>query len=246
MTAIPSSGWFAAIIRLRVEFHGSHFFVKENGVRAATPLFLALVLVETSDVMFAIDSIPAIFAVTRDPFLVFTSNVFAILGLRALYFAVAGMMHKFRYLKLSLVFILAYVGVKMILSHHYPIPNLVSLSIIGAALSIGMLASILSTPREEKQLVSPLVDDLESLAALTYREARRVAILTVGMTIVLLGLIMLVTPGPGLVVIILGLAVLGVEFAWARVWLKRMREVAGDVGDRVMDVFDRDDKKPPK
>ncbi|MBT8089336.1 MAG: PGPGW domain-containing protein, partial [Gammaproteobacteria bacterium] len=91
----------------------------------------------------------------------------------------------------------------------------------------------------------PLVDDLESLAALTYREARRVAILTVGMTIVLLGLIMLVTPGPGLVVIILGLAVLGAEFAWARAWLKRMREMAGDVGDRFMDVFDRDDRKPP-
>lgn len=228
------------------QFHGSRFFVKENGVRAATPLFLALVLVETSDVMFAIDSIPAIFAVTRDPFLVFTSNVFAILGLRALYFAVAGMMHKFRYLKLSLVFILAYVGVKMILSHHYPIPNLTSLAIIGAALSIGMLASILATPREENQLVSPLVDELESLAALTYREARRVAILTVGMTIVLLGLIMLVTPGPGTVVIILGLAVLGAEFAWARTWLRRMREMAGDVGDRVMDAFDRADKKPPE
>ncbi|MDH3578025.1 MAG: TerC/Alx family metal homeostasis membrane protein [Gammaproteobacteria bacterium] len=228
------------------QFHGSRFFVKENGVRAATPLFLALVLVETSDVMFAIDSIPAIFAVTRDPFLVFTSNVFAILGLRALYFAVAGMMHKFRYLKLSLVFILAYVGVKMILSHHYPIPNLTSLAIIGAALSIGMLASILATPREEKQLVSPLVDDLESLAALTYREARRVAILTLGMTIVLLGLIMLVTPGPGLVVIILGLAILGAEFAWARTWLKRMREVAGDVGDRVMHAFDHDEKRPPE
>jgi len=154
-------------------------------------------------------------------------------------------MHKFRYLKLSLVFILAYVGVKMILSHHYPIPNLISLSIIGAALSIGMLASILSTPREEKQLVSPLVDDLESLAALTYREARRVAILTVGMTIVLLGLIMLVTPGPGMVVIIMGLAVLGIEFAWARAWLKRMREMASDVGERFTDAFDRDDKKPP-
>jgi tellurite resistance protein TerC len=228
------------------QFHGSRFFVKENGVRAATPLFLALVLVETSDVMFAIDSIPAIFAVTRDPFLVFTSNVFAILGLRALYFAVAGMMHKFRYLKLSLVFILAYVGVKMILSHHYPIPNLTSLAVISAALSVGIVASMLLTPREEKQLVSPLVDDLESLATLTYREARRVAILTLGMTIVILGLIMLVTPGPGMLMIILGLAVLGAEFAWARTWLNRMREMAGDVGDRVMDAFDRADKKPPE
>ena len=100
-----------------------------------------LLVVESTDVLFAVDSIPAIFAITRDPFLVFTSNVFAILGLRSLYFALAGMMDKFRYLKISLVFVLAFVGVKMLLSHHYPIPILVSLAIIAGILSVGVLAS---------------------------------------------------------------------------------------------------------
>ena len=117
------------------KLHDGRFFVVENGRRAATPMLLALVLIETTDVMFAVDSIPAVFAVTRDPYLVFTSNIFAILGLRSLYFVLAGFMDKFRYLKMSLVFVLAYVAVKMLLSHHYPIPNLVSLAIIGGLLA---------------------------------------------------------------------------------------------------------------
>ncbi len=108
------------------DFEGSRFFTRLEGRRAVTPLFLVLLVVESSDVLFAVDSIPAIFAVTTDPFIVFTSNVFAILGLRSLYFVLAGIMDKFRYLKMSLVFLLAYIGVKMLLSHHYPIPTFVS------------------------------------------------------------------------------------------------------------------------
>jgi len=123
-------------------YDGRHFFTRVAGVHALTPLFLALVLIESTDVMFAIDSIPAIFGVTQDPFLVFTSNIFAILGLRSLYFALAGLMGKFRYLKVSLVFLLAYIGVKMILSHHYKIDNAVSLGIICGILSVGVLASL--------------------------------------------------------------------------------------------------------
>ena len=118
------------------DYHGSSFFVRQNGVRMATPLFVALILVETADVMFAIDSIPAIFAITRDPFIVFTSNIFALLGLRSLYFVLSGLMEKFRYLKMSLVFLLAYIGVKMLLIHVYPIPNHVSLMIIGGILAV--------------------------------------------------------------------------------------------------------------
>ncbi len=123
-------------------FHGSRFFVLQDGRRAMTPLFLSLVVVESTDLLFAVDSIPAIFAVTREPFLVFTSNIFAILGLRSLYFTLAGLMERFRYVKLSLVFVLAYVGVKMMLSHHYPIPNVVSLAIIAGMLTVGVLASM--------------------------------------------------------------------------------------------------------
>jgi len=221
---------------------GNRFFVIENGVRAATPLFLAFLLVQTTDVVFAINSIPAIFSVTRDPFLVFTSNVFAVLGLRALYFAVAGLMHRFRYLKMSLVFLLVYVGVQMMLSQHYVIPNLASLAIIGGILSVGVLASIFAGPHDTAKLVSPLVDDLEELALLSYRQARRVVILVVGMTVVLLGIIMLALPAPGTLTIILGLAILAVEFAWARDWLKRVRAMADRMQDRVRQVFDRDDE----
>ena len=134
---------------------GAFFVRNANGQLAMTHLFLALLMVETTDVMFALDSIPAIFAVTRDPFLVFTSNIFAILGLRSLYFAVAGMMHKFRYLKMSLVFLLAYVGVKMMLAHHYPIPNLVSLAIIGGILFVGVAASIVAGGKDPARLVPP-------------------------------------------------------------------------------------------
>lgn len=125
-------------------FRGKDFFVTENGLRMVTPLFLALLLVEASDVTFAVDSIPAIFAVTRDPFIVFTSNIFAILGLRSLFFVLAGMMERFRYLKQSLVFLLAYIGVKMILQHHYPIPNVISLAVIIGILFVGVLASMLA------------------------------------------------------------------------------------------------------
>ena len=131
------------------ELHGERFFVQLNGSRAATPLFLVLLMVESSDVLFAVDSIPAIFAVTQDPFLVFTSNVFAILGLRNLYFAIAPLLNRFKYLKQSLVFILAFVGVKMILSHHQPIPTVASLAVILGILVVGILASALSTAQSK-------------------------------------------------------------------------------------------------
>jgi tellurite resistance protein TerC len=126
----------------------ARFFVRRSGRLHATPLFVALVMVELTDIVFAVDSIPAILAVTRDPFLVFTSNAFAILGLRSLYFAVAGLMALFRYLKYSLVLILAFVGVKMLLVDAYQVPNLVSLGIIFGTLSAGIVASLWATRRE--------------------------------------------------------------------------------------------------
>jgi tellurite resistance protein TerC len=126
----------------------ARFFVRRAGRLYATPLFVALVMVELTDVVFAVDSIPAILAVTRDPFLVFSSNAFAILGLRSLYFAVAGLMAMFRYLRYSLVLILAFVGMKMLLVGHYHVPNQVSLGIILATLAAGIVASIWATRRE--------------------------------------------------------------------------------------------------
>jgi tellurite resistance protein TerC len=127
---------------------GERFFTMVNGARAATPLFVTLLLVDFADVVFAVDSIPAIFAVTQEPFIVFTSNAFAILGLRSLYFAIAGLMVMFKYIKFSLIFILAFVGVKMMLHHHLEIPHAISLGVIVGFLLIGVLASIFVSRRE--------------------------------------------------------------------------------------------------
>jgi len=127
---------------------GERFFTIVDGARAATPLFVTLLLVDFADVVFAVDSIPAIFAVTQEPFIVFTSNAFAILGLRSLYFAIAGLMMMFKYIKFSLIFILAFVGVKMMLHHHLEIPHAISLGVIVGFLLIGILASMFVSRRE--------------------------------------------------------------------------------------------------
>jgi len=133
------------------ELDRARFFVRREGRLYATPLFVALVMVELTDVVFAVDSIPAILAVTRDPFLVFSSNAFAILGLRSLYFAVAGLMAMFRYLRYSLVLILAFVGVKMLLVSKYHVPNVVSLGIIVTTLAGGVVASLIATRFERSR-----------------------------------------------------------------------------------------------
>jgi tellurite resistance protein TerC len=130
------------------ELHGSHFFVRIDGVLHMTPLFLALILVDIADIMFAIDSIPAIFGVTDDTFIVFTSNMFAIMGLRSMYFALIGLMHRFRYLKPAIILLLAFIGVKMLLHHHYPIGDKVSMAVILTTLSGGVLASLLLPARQ--------------------------------------------------------------------------------------------------
>ncbi len=135
------------VYRVTDRLDGERFFTMENGVRAATPLFVTLLLVDIADVVFAVDSIPAIFAVTQEPFIVFTSNAFAILGLRSLYFAIAGMMMMFKYLKLSLIFILGFVGVKMMLHHHVEIPHAISLAVIVSFLAIGVMASLWMSKR---------------------------------------------------------------------------------------------------
>ena len=121
---------------------GDKFFIKRMNLRAATPLFVALMVIETTDIMFAFDSIPAIFAITKDPFLVFTSNIFAILGLRSLYFVLASMLDKFHYLKPALIFILFFIGVKMLAMQWIHLPEWLSLAVVVLSLVIGVLASL--------------------------------------------------------------------------------------------------------
>jgi tellurite resistance protein TerC len=123
-------------------YEGASFFVRREGRLLATPLLMVVLLVETTDVLFAVDSIPAIFAVTLDPFIVYTSNVCAILGLRALYFVLAGAIRKFRYLRPGLAVVLMFVGVKMLVAHRYPVPILVSLGVICGILAVAILASL--------------------------------------------------------------------------------------------------------
>ena len=134
------------------DYHGQKFFIRKDGKRWATPLFLVLVVVETTDVIFAVDSIPAIFAITLDPFIVYTSNVFAILGLRALFFLLAGVMEMFRYLKVGLSFVLCFVGAKMLIADFYKIPIGLSLAVVGGILVLSILASVLKQRKEESAL----------------------------------------------------------------------------------------------
>jgi TerC family integral membrane protein len=211
-------------------FEGRHFMVRLDGRWAVTPLGIALAVVESSDVLFAVDSIPAIFAITRDPFLVFTSNVCAILGLRSLYFALAGTIQRFRYLKSSLVFLLAFIGVKMLLAHHYPISNVVALAVVFGILVVGVAASMVEAYRDTAALESPLADELERLTQVGWRQGRRIAILITGSTVVLIGVAMIVLPGPASLVIPAGLSILAIEFVWARRWLAEIRKAAERVG----------------
>ncbi len=127
-----------------------HFFVKENNRNYATPLLVTLIVIEVMDMVFALDSVPAILAITSDPFLVFSSNIFAILGLRSMYFFLAKMLEKFRYLEYSLIAILIFIGIKMLIVHFYKFPEWVSLGFIGIALVIGIVVSLkLAGPKEK-------------------------------------------------------------------------------------------------
>ena len=142
------------VLPLTTDFRGKHFFVVEQGRQLATPLFLVLVLVEVTDLVFAIDSIPAIFGVTRDPFIVFTSNIFAILGLRSLYFLLAAVVDRFYLLKYGIAFILAFVGVKMLGEHWFEIDVLPSLAIILVTLAVAIAASLI-WPRRNREKGDP-------------------------------------------------------------------------------------------
>lgn len=139
---------FRRFMPVTTEYHGDSFFNRINGLRHATPLLIALLMVESADLVFAVDSVPAIFSITTDPFIVYTSNVFAILGLRSLYFALSGVMSRFHYLKIGLSVVLVFVGVKMLLSDVYKVPILLSLAVIAGTLAASIIYSLLK-PRQE-------------------------------------------------------------------------------------------------
>jgi tellurite resistance protein TerC len=148
---------------------GGNFFTIENGKRAVTPMFVALIVVETTDVMFAFDSVPAIFSITTDPFIVFSSNIFAIMGLRSLYFVLAKVLDRFEYLNYSLIAILVFIGIKMILIPlHVHIPIGLSLSVIGLLLLAGVVVSL----RQERKIAETTVPAVEEAEELVIGEER--------------------------------------------------------------------------
>lgn len=141
----PALRWMRKHMKVTQSFHAERFFIVQQGMRYATPLFLVLVLVEITDLVFAVDSIPAIFAVTSDPFIVLTSNVFAILGLRAMYFLLKDVADRFHLLKYGLALVLMFVGTKMLIVDFYKIPVLASLAAVGSIIALSVVASLVWT-----------------------------------------------------------------------------------------------------
>ena len=139
------------IIPVTTHIDGEHFFVKRRHITAATPLFVALVVIEVMDVIFAVDSVPAILAITSDPFLVFSSNIFAILGLRSMYFFLSHMLNRFAHLEYSLIAILSFVGLKMLLHDFYVLPEWASLAFIALSLTIGIVVSLKLSEKEDSE-----------------------------------------------------------------------------------------------
>lgn len=200
------------------------FFVRVAGKLTMTPLFIALLMVESADLIFAVDSIPAVIGISRDPFIIFSSNVFAILGLRAMYFLLAAAITKLRFLKATLILILGFIGIKMLIAHYYEISAATSLLVICTFLLLGVLSSLISNH-------APVVGEspvglarLTALYEFTFASLRRAIILLVGTTVVIIGIIMIVTPGPAFIVIPVGLAILATEFVWAKRLLSKFKE----------------------
>lgn len=154
---------FRRFMPVTEKYHGGDFFMRHAGKLMATPLFVVLIIVETTDLIFALDSIPAIFAITTNAFLVYTSNIFAILGLRSLYFLLAGVIDKFRYLKLGLAVVLTFVGVKMLIEGFLHIPTGLSLGIVAIILAIAIAASLLIAEKTAVEEIAPPGEGLEAL-----------------------------------------------------------------------------------
>src|ERR1041384_6478069 len=158
----PAFRAFRRVVRAVPDFHGARFTVVKDGKRFATPLLAVLVLVETSDVLFGMDSIPAVFGVSNNPFVVYTSNIFAILGLRSMYFLLAGVMHKFRFLKTGLAVILAFIGGKMVFEHWVEVSIGLSLGFIAVVLAVTIIASMMW--RSEDDAPASTLGGVESLS----------------------------------------------------------------------------------
>lgn len=231
------------------DYEGGRFVVLHRGRRAATPLFAALLMIVLANLIFAVDAVPAILAITREPLIVLAAILFALLGLHSLYFLLASIMERLYYMKLALVGVFVYVGVKMLLVNHVDIPAQLSLVLVSLLLLAGGLASALLRPPPGGRIESPFADELEQLVTLTVKSARRIVVLVTGATVLLVGLLMVVMPGPAILVIPAGLAILATEFIWARRLLARFQQEVRTFSGWARRIFDRlrgrGDKGPP-
>lgn len=215
------------------------FFVRQGKTLLLTPLFIAMLMIESADLVFAIDSIPAVLSISRDAFIVVSSNIFAILGLRALYFLVASAMAQLHYLKISLIIILLLAATKMLLLHTYPVDAATSLVIVSLVLVTGIIVSLLRKDREPLFASSPIAVEMGRIYDLTFAGLRRIIILVLGISVVIVGIIMIFTPGPAIVVIPAGLAILATEFVWARIILKKFKHKFVHYSKETISLFSR-------
>lgn len=202
---------------------------KTRGRLAATPLLLALVMVESTDAFYSLGSIPAVLAISRDPFLLIASNILAVLTVRSMYSALARVMHRFTYVKASLVFVLLFAAALMFLHNHYPIDPEVALSVIVGILCVGAGASLVADRGGHARVPEPpLGYEVAHYASITVRQAKKLIVLVMGLSIVALSVpIGILLPGPGgIPMALLGLMILATEFVWARHLLRRARQGA--------------------
>jgi tellurite resistance protein TerC len=202
-------------------FDGGRFLTRENGRLVATPLLTALVVIELADAVFAVDSVPAVLAVTDDAFIAFTSNALALLGLRSLFFVLADAVQKFRYLKIGLAGVLVFVGVKMTLSGVIKIPPVISLAVVAALLAASILVSM----------------------ARADPKARDMLVHVGGWVVLGLGAALLVLPGPGIPLVVAGLGILGRRHAWARSAAHRIRVRTARWMERIRPKREKDSKQ---
>ncbi len=240
---VRRKGWVVSSIRrfypTQREFEGAKFVVARDEQLVVTPLLLALASVISLNFLYAVNAVPAGMAVTEDPFLMLSSNLFALLGMRAIYFATHAIFGRLWFLKTSLALLLTFVGIKLILLPHEGILVGTTLAILLGILGMGVVASFLGAPKDTADLFSPIAQELPKVAVMTYRKARRLVILIVGASVILFGVVLLVMPGPGLLVIFFGLAILATEFVWARRWLKKYSKGMEDVAKRAWRLWRR-------
>ncbi len=218
------------------------FIVKGDGKWFVTPLLVALLCIEYTDLIFSFDSIPAALSISNSPFIILTASILSLFGLRAIYFVFASVLMQLRYIKLALVAILCLLAIRAALFDVYLIHSNILLLIMSSILIVGIILSLLHRDRDE-QIELPFAENIGRLYQITYTTSRRLIVTLVGVSVLIVGIIMIVTPGPAIIVIPAGLAILATEFIWARLLLKKVKDKLVHYSKESKAYFKRDEKK---